>query len=105
MKIDLLDTKVGGFNYEFLRAISYQKTEGAELGECVAVAARIHEGDFDWLEETFSRKVPASGEGKFPETRIPTRLLPLLEKYHGKEVVRDLQGLDLFRNQGGSSDE
>lgn len=25
MKIDLQDTKVGGFNYEFLRAISYQK--------------------------------------------------------------------------------
>ncbi len=52
MKIDLQETKVGGFNYEFLRAISYQVTGGAELGECVAVAARIHEGDFDsWIQE------------------------------------------------------
>ncbi len=52
MKIDLLDTKVGGFNYEFLRTISYQRTEGAELGECLAVAAHIHEGDFDcWIQE------------------------------------------------------
>jgi hypothetical protein len=33
MKIDLLDTEVGGFNYEFLRAISYVASRGAELGE------------------------------------------------------------------------
>jgi hypothetical protein len=52
MKIDLQDTEVGGFNYEFLRAISYQNSGGAELGECVAAAARIHEGDFDsWIQE------------------------------------------------------
>ena len=52
MKIDLQDTKVGGFNFGFLRAISYQSTGGAELGECVATAARIHEGDFDsWIQE------------------------------------------------------
>jgi len=51
MKIDLHDTKVGGFNYEFLRAVSYQASEGAELGECVAVAAHLHEGDFEsWIE-------------------------------------------------------
>ncbi len=52
MRINLLDTEVGGFNYEFLRAISYQRTEGAELGECVVATARIHEGDFDsWIQE------------------------------------------------------
>jgi pimeloyl-ACP methyl ester carboxylesterase len=60
---------------------------------------------FDWLEETFSREVPAPGEDTLPATRIPTELLPLIEKYHGKEIVRDLQGLDLFHNQRGGTDE
>lgn len=99
MKIDLLDTKVGGFNYEFLRAISYQKTDGAASHCQIGGLSRAQAVIFDWLEETFSREIPASGEDKLPETRIPTGLLPLLEKYHGKEVVRDFQGLDLFHKQ------
>jgi len=50
MKIDLQETRVGGFNYQFLRTISYQASAGAELGECVAAAAPIHEGDFEsWI--------------------------------------------------------
>jgi len=50
MKIDLQETRVGGFNYEFLRTISYQASAGAELGECVAAATSIHEGDFEsWI--------------------------------------------------------
>lgn len=60
---------------------------------------------FDWLEETFSREIPSQGEGELAATRIPTGLLPILEKYHGKEVVRDLRGLDLFRNQRGTTNE
>jgi Esterase FrsA-like len=51
MKIDLQDTRVGGFNYEFLRTISYQASAGAELGECVAAALSIREGNFEsWID-------------------------------------------------------
>lgn len=51
MKIDLANTKVGGFNFEFLRAISYGATGGSELGEAFSAAKRIKDGDFDsWIE-------------------------------------------------------
>ena len=53
---------------------------------------------FDWLEETFSGEVPAPEEDNLQKTRIPTELLPLIEKYHGKEIVSGLQRLDLFHN-------
>jgi hypothetical protein len=58
--------------------------------------SRAHTVIFDWLEETFSREVPEPEEDKLPETRIPTELLPLMEKCHGKEIVRNVRGLDLF---------
>ncbi len=38
---------VGGFTYELLRAMSYQQTGGAELGECLATASRIQDGDLE----------------------------------------------------------
>lgn len=38
------------FSYELLRAASYASYGGAELGECLATAARIKQGDFeDWF--------------------------------------------------------
>lgn len=55
MKIDLQETRVGGFNFEFLRAISYQATAGAELGEGVAVASAIRDGDFESWVAAWSR--------------------------------------------------
>jgi pimeloyl-ACP methyl ester carboxylesterase len=51
MKIDLSDTRVGGFNFEFLRAVSYGATDGSELGEAFATARQIKDGDFSsWIE-------------------------------------------------------
>lgn len=35
------------FSFELLRAVSYAGYQGAELGECLAVAANIEEGNFD----------------------------------------------------------
>jgi hypothetical protein len=52
MHVDLQQTKVGGFSYELLRAMSYSATGGSELGECLAVATRIEEGNFEsWIAE------------------------------------------------------
>src|SRR5690348_8778714 len=52
MNIDLRNPKVGSFNFEFLRAMSYSATGGTELGECLAVATRIEEGNFEsWIAE------------------------------------------------------
>lgn len=52
MHIDLQNTKVGGFNYELLRAMSYSATGGTELGECLAAATCIEEGNFEsWIAE------------------------------------------------------
>ncbi len=60
---------------------------------------------FDWLEETFSREVLAQQGKKLPVAELPAEFFAILEKHHGKEIVRNLQGLDLFRNQRGSTDE
>lgn len=35
------------FSYQLLRALSYAPYGGAEIGECLATAARIREGDFE----------------------------------------------------------
>jgi alpha-beta hydrolase superfamily lysophospholipase len=35
------------FSYQLLRALSYAPYSGAEIGECLATAARIHKGDFE----------------------------------------------------------
>ncbi len=52
MNIAMHNTAVGGFNYEVLRAMSTLGTGGADLGECLLTAARIHEGDFEsWTQE------------------------------------------------------
>jgi pimeloyl-ACP methyl ester carboxylesterase len=40
------------FSFELLRAVAYSGYQGAEIGECLATAAKIKEGDFDgWYEE------------------------------------------------------
>lgn len=40
------------FSFELLRAVSYSGYQGAELGECLAIAANIREGDFNgWFVE------------------------------------------------------
>lgn len=52
MHLDLQNTAVGDFNYEFLRTISTQVTGFAELGEALTVAQRIQYGDFNsWIIE------------------------------------------------------
>lgn len=40
------------FSYELLRAVTYAGYQGAEIGECLATAARIEEGNFEsWFVE------------------------------------------------------
>jgi len=40
------------FSFELLRAATYAGYQGAEIGECLATAAKVKEGDFDsWYEE------------------------------------------------------
>src|SRR2546421_12136587 len=40
------------FSFELLRAIGYTVYDGADIGECLATAARIKEGDFEsWHTE------------------------------------------------------
>ncbi len=40
------------FSFELLRAIGYSVYDGADIGECLSTAARIHEGDFEsWYRE------------------------------------------------------
>jgi len=43
MKINLQDTKIGAFDYEFLRGISVMRTGGAELGECLETISKIRD--------------------------------------------------------------
>lgn len=51
MKVDISNTKVGGFNFEFLRAISYGVTGGSELGEGIAAIQNVIDGDFEsWIK-------------------------------------------------------
>ena len=41
------------FSFELLRAIGYMVYDGADIGECLATAARIKEGDFEsWHTST-----------------------------------------------------
>ncbi len=50
MKIDLHDTAVGNFGYEFLRGLIGCEWRGAEVGECTAAAAAIRPGDMkSWI--------------------------------------------------------
>ncbi|HLN28157.1 MAG TPA: alpha/beta fold hydrolase [Gemmataceae bacterium] len=45
MRIDLQDTRVGLFNFELLRVLSSQASEGAEIGECVAAMKDVRKND------------------------------------------------------------
>ncbi len=45
MRIDLTDTRIGGFNFELLRALSGQATGGADIGECVAAMQEVRQND------------------------------------------------------------
>lgn len=79
MKINLQGT-VGGFNYELLRTLSYQATGGAELGECLATASRIKEGNFEsWIKEWI---------------KIAERVMKLAEEYLQKGEITG--GRDAF---------
>ncbi len=52
MKLDLNSTNAGGFTFEFFRTISYQATNGGEVGECFAVMRNISDNDFNsWINE------------------------------------------------------
>jgi hypothetical protein len=44
MKVKLQDTKVGAFDFEFLRGISIMRTGGAELGECLETISNVNNG-------------------------------------------------------------
>ena len=46
MKLQLDRTEVGGFVFEWLRGLTQADTGGAQIGECVAAARRIRDGDF-----------------------------------------------------------
>src|SRR3954453_525371 len=43
------------FSFELLRAIGYTVYNGADIGECLATAARIKEGDFESWHTQWSR--------------------------------------------------
>jgi pimeloyl-ACP methyl ester carboxylesterase len=45
MRIDLEDTGVGGFNFELLRVLSSQASEGSAIGECVAAMKEVRKND------------------------------------------------------------
>ncbi len=52
MKVDFKDKTVGGFVYEFVRGLSLQESEAAEVGECLETIARVRKDDFDsWIRE------------------------------------------------------
>ncbi|HXY88717.1 MAG TPA: hypothetical protein VEG44_09775 [Candidatus Acidoferrales bacterium] len=64
MKVNLQDTKVGAFDFEFLRGISIMRTGGAELGECLETISKIHDNDFDsWVTEWENTAHRAENEG------------------------------------------
>ena len=44
MKIKLQDTKVGAFDFEFLRGINIMRTGGVELGECLEAISNVNDG-------------------------------------------------------------
>jgi pimeloyl-ACP methyl ester carboxylesterase len=54
MKLRLADTGVGGFMFEWLRGLTQEETGGALLGECVAAANAIRDGDFSSWTRTWS---------------------------------------------------
>ena len=45
MRINLEDTEVGGFNFELLRVLSTQASEGSAIGECVAAMKAVRKND------------------------------------------------------------
>jgi len=45
MRIDLEDTGVGGFNFELLRVLSSQASEGSAIGECINAMKDIRKND------------------------------------------------------------
>jgi hypothetical protein len=82
MKIDLQDTRVGGFNYEFLRTISYQASAGAELGECVAACAGYLAHPFvKWMVLFFfSSPISSSSYSQMKGCKSISRIYKLLRK-------------------------
>ena len=45
MKVNLQDTKVGAFDFEFLMGLSITRTGGAELGECLKTIPNVSNGE------------------------------------------------------------
>ena len=65
MKVNLQDTKVGAFDFEFLRGISVMRTGGAELGECLETISKVNDNDFDsWVKEWEYTAQRAENEGE-----------------------------------------
>ncbi len=83
----------------------FTREEGAASHCQMGGISRAQVVIFDWLEEKFSKEVPAQQGEELPVVELPAEFLSLLEKYHGKQVMRNLQGLDLFHNQRGTADE
>jgi hypothetical protein len=49
MKVNLQDTKVGAFDFEFLRGLSIMRTGGAELGECLETISKVNNGSDPYI--------------------------------------------------------
>ena len=65
MKVKLQDTRTGAFDYEFLRGISFMRTGGAELGECLETISNVNDNDFDsWVKEWEYTAHRAENEGE-----------------------------------------
>lgn len=52
MRFSGLETRVGSFGFEGLRAMSYASTKGSEVGECLQTMGRIEAGSVEsWIAE------------------------------------------------------
>ncbi len=51
MNFDGAKTNIGGFNFEALRGMSYQSTQGAAIGECLRTIKDIKQNNFEsWIK-------------------------------------------------------
>lgn len=75
MRIQVGDTAIGGFQYEFLRGLTCLATGAADVDECFLTAARILEGDFEgWIREWTGTAdgVAADGEAAHLRNQVST---------------------------------
>jgi pimeloyl-ACP methyl ester carboxylesterase len=86
------------FSFELLRALGYASYGGADIGECLATASRIVEGDFtSWYREwaAVAERVQAIGERALKEGRLVSARDALMRAstYHRSSEFY-LHGLD-----------